>query len=136
MSLDQEAHLHVLIWHYQQEEAAKEDTVRVAGVIRDGEQPNMFVPQNQPEIGQWFYVDVPSMAQTMGLSKAISYMEAVSSPSDGGGRKQFPLPKEFDAFVKSSVMPQDHLNYALTWYGFLLPTLVDTRNHILKPSSI
>jgi len=99
-----------------QEEAVKEDTVRVAGVIRAGEQPNMFVPNNQPEIGQWFYVDAPAMAQTMGLPQEMTYMEAVASPAAGDGQKQFPLPKESDAFLKSPVMPQDHLNYALTWY--------------------
>jgi cytochrome oxidase assembly protein ShyY1 len=96
-----------------QEEAVKEDTVRVAGVIRAGEQPNMFVPNNQPEIGQWFYVDAPAMAQTMGLPQEMTYMEAVASPAAGDGQKQFPLPKESDAFLKSPVMPQDHLNYAL-----------------------
>lgn len=91
--------------------------VRVAGVIRDGEQPNMFVPNNQPEIGQWFYVDVPAMAQEMGLSQDVTYMEAVATSSpDREGRQKFPLPKEADSFLKSSVMPQDHLNYALTWY--------------------
>ncbi|KAG0617201.1 hypothetical protein M758_5G172400 [Ceratodon purpureus] len=91
--------------------------VRVAGVIRDGEQPNMFVPNNQPEIGQWFYVDVPAMARVMGLPEDVTYMEAVATSSpDREGRKKFPLPKESDSFLKSSVMPQDHLNYALTWY--------------------
>jgi surfeit locus 1 family protein len=92
-------------------------TLRVAGVIRDGEQPNMFVPNNQPEIGQWFYVDVPAMARTLGLPEDVTYMEAVAASSpDREGRKKFPLPKESDSFLKSSVMPQDHLNYALTWY--------------------
>lgn len=90
--------------------------MRVAGVIRAGEQPNMFVPNNQPEIGQWFYVDAPAMAQTMGLPQEMTYMEAVANPAAGDGQKQFPLPKESDAFLKSPVMPQDHLNYALTWY--------------------
>jgi len=105
-----------------QEEAVKEDTVRVAGVIRAGEQPNMFVPNNQPEIGQWFYVDAPAMAQTMGLPQEMTYMEAVASPAAGDGQKQFPLPKESDAFLKSPVMPQDHLNYALTWYSLSAAT--------------
>lgn len=96
-------------------------TLRVAGVIRDGEQPNMFVPNNQPEIGQWFYVDVPAMARTLGLPEDVTYMEAVAlSSPDREGRKKFPLPKESDSFLKSSVMPQDHLNYALTWYAPLV----------------
>ena len=96
--------------------------VRVAGVIRDGEQPNMFVPNNQPEIGQWFYVDVPAMAQVIGLPQDVTYMEAVvTSSPDREGRNKFPLPKESDSFLKSSVMPQDHLNYALTWCALIAP---------------
>ncbi len=88
----------------------KKPMVRVAGVIRDGEQPNMFVPNNQPEIGQWFYVDIPAMARVMGLPEDVTYMEAVAiSAPDVEGRKKFPLPKESDSFLKASVMPQDHL---------------------------
>ncbi|CAM6039959.1 unnamed protein product [Sphagnum compactum] len=93
---------------------------RVVGVIRDGEHPNMFVPHNQPEIGQWFYVDVPAMAQTVGLPPDVTYIEAVSTTN--GSSKTFPLPKEPDALLKSSVMPQDHLNYSLTWYSLAAAT--------------
>jgi surfeit locus 1 family protein len=80
----------------------------------------MFVPHNQPEIGQWFYVDVPAMAQTVGLPPDVTYIEAVSTTN--GSSKTFPLPKEPDALLKSSVMPQDHLNYSLTWYSLAAAT--------------
>jgi len=33
--------------------------VRIEGVLRGSGRPNMFVPLNEPEAGQWFYIDAP-----------------------------------------------------------------------------
>lgn len=76
----------------------------------------MFVPQNDPESGQWFYIDVPAMARKSGLHEGTLLIEAVKgdagSHNDG---EDYPIAKDLESLLKSSVMPQDHLNYALTW---------------------
>lgn len=88
--------------------------VEVIGVIRTSEKPSIFVPANDPDSRQWFYVDVPAIARSSGLPEDTFYVEDINenvNPSD-----PYPIPKDVNTLIRSSVMPQDHLNYTLTWY--------------------
>lgn len=96
--------------------STKVKTAKVVGVVRGSETPNMFVPSNEPRSGQWFYVDVPAMARAVGLPENTIYVEALREEADVFKVKEFPDPKDPDALVRSSVMPLDHLSYAVTWY--------------------
>jgi cytochrome oxidase assembly protein ShyY1 len=85
----------------------------VIGVVRGSEKPSIFVPANDPESSQWFYIDVPSIARHCGLPENTIYVEDVNenvNPSN-----PYPVPKDVNTLIRSSVMPQDHLNYILTW---------------------
>ncbi|KAI3782713.1 hypothetical protein L2E82_12767 [Cichorium intybus] len=89
--------------------------VEVVGVIRGSEKPSIFVPANDPNSFQWFYVDVGGIAGCCGLPENTIYIEAVNenvNPSN-----PYPIPKDNNALIRSSVMPQDHLNYTITWYS-------------------
>ncbi|BBN02775.1 surfeit locus 1 family protein [Marchantia polymorpha subsp. ruderalis] len=88
----------------------------ICGVIRSSEQPNMFVPSNAPESGQWFYVDVPAMSRAVGLPEDTILLEAVQDSRNSNWKDKYPIPKDPEALLHASVMPQDHINYALTWY--------------------
>jgi surfeit locus 1 family protein len=92
-----------------------QEIVTVRGVIRGSENPNMFVPDNVPSKGQWFYVDVPAMARTLDLPEDTVLIEVVQEPNKREGSETFPVPKDAKALLHSSVTPQDHINYALTW---------------------
>ncbi|XP_059642102.1 surfeit locus protein 1 isoform X2 [Cornus florida] len=86
--------------------------VEVVGVVRGSEKPSIFVPANDPSSCQWFYVDVPAIARTCGLPENTIYIEAINenvNPSN-----PYPIPKDTNTLIRSSVMPQDHLNYTLT----------------------
>jgi surfeit locus 1 family protein len=88
----------------------------VVGVIRGSEKPSIFVPANDPSSFQWFYIDVPAIARAAGLPEDTIYVEDINenvNPSN-----PYPVPKDVNTLVHSSVMPQDHLNYTLTWYAF------------------
>lgn len=88
--------------------------VEVIGVVRTSEKPSIFVPANDPGSRQWFYVDVPAIARSSGLPEDTIYVEDINenvNPSD-----PYPIPKDVNTLIRSSVMPQDHLNYTLTWY--------------------
>uniref|UniRef100_A0A2N9EE75 SURF1-like protein n=1 Tax=Fagus sylvatica TaxID=28930 RepID=A0A2N9EE75_FAGSY len=88
----------------------------VVGVVRGSEQPSIFVPANDPSSCQWFYVDVPAIARAAGLPENTIYIEEINenvNPSN-----PYPVPKDVNTLIRSSVMPQDHLNYTLTWYAF------------------
>ncbi|KAL6178250.1 hypothetical protein ACLB2K_049769 [Fragaria x ananassa] len=49
----------------------------VVGVIRGSEKPSIFVPPNDPNSGQWFYVDVPAIARAFGLPEDTIYIEDI-----------------------------------------------------------
>ncbi|GAA0161857.1 chaperone [Lithospermum erythrorhizon] len=98
-----------------EDQVAAASSVEVLGVIRGSERPSIFVPANDLGSFQWFYVDVPAMARSCGLPENALYIEDINeniNPSN-----PYPLPKDPNKLVSSSVMPQDHLNYMLTWYS-------------------
>lgn len=89
--------------------------VEVIGIVRGSEKPSIFVPPNEPSSNQWFYVDIPAIACTCGLPEDTIYIEDINenvNPSN-----PYPLPKDVNTLIRSSVMPQDHLNYTFTWYS-------------------
>ncbi|GMI71509.1 EMBRYO DEFECTIVE 3121, SURFEIT 1, SURFEIT 1a [Hibiscus trionum] len=90
-------------------------SVEVTGVVRGSEKPSIFVPANDPNSGQWFYVDVPAIAFACGLPKETLLIEDINENVDPSN--PYPVPKDVNALIHSSVMPQDHLNYTLTWYA-------------------
>lgn len=107
------------LWSKKPDTTEKEEEKKVVdevvGVIRGSEKPSIFVPANDPNSFQWFYVDVGGIARCCGLHENTIYIEAVNenvNPSN-----PYPIPKDNIALIRSSVMPQDHLNYTITWYS-------------------
>ena len=37
------------------------ESVEVRGLVKHSDKPGYFAPDNLPEIGQWFYYDIPAM---------------------------------------------------------------------------
>jgi surfeit locus 1 family protein len=94
-------------------------TVAVEGILRLAVVPTgWIVPQNQPGDNFWIYVDVPAMAAAIHLDPAQVlpfYIEAGPTPNPGG----FPIGGQ----TRIS-LPNDHLQYAITWYSFAVSLLV------------
>ncbi|ONM21704.1 Surfeit locus protein 1 [Zea mays] len=90
--------------------------VRVVGVIRGSEKPSIFVPANEPNSGQWFYVDVPMIARACGLPENTIYIEDINE--DVSPTNPYPVPQDVNTLIRHSVMPDDHLKYTFTWYTF------------------
>ncbi|KAK9277868.1 hypothetical protein L1049_027425 [Liquidambar formosana] len=89
--------------------------VEVVGIVRGSEKPSIFVPENDPISFQWFYVDVPAIARASGLPESTIYIEDINEKVNPSN--PYPVPKDVNTLIHSSVMPQDHLNYTLTWYS-------------------
>ena len=91
--------------------------VEIAGILRRADPPRgWLVPQNRPGDNFWFYVDVPAMAETVHLDRILPfYIEAGPGPNPGG----FPIGGQTRV-----ALPNDHLQYAITWYLFALTLLV------------
>jgi surfeit locus 1 family protein len=116
----------------------------IRGVVRRSERPSMFVPENQPQRGDWYYIDVPAMAKSLDLPESTPLIELVTFDDDAlmqyggkskatamdilGGRttvrqiheekggEKYPIRKSLGDLQHFSVMPRDHLNYAITWF--------------------
>jgi surfeit locus 1 family protein len=93
--------------------------VSLEGVLRLDRKPvGWLVPENQAKQNYWIYVDVTAMADAAGLDRARMlpyYVEAGPAPNPGG------LP--IGGVTRTSI-PNDHLQYAITWYGFAVTLLV------------
>ena len=86
--------------------------VTVTGLVRAPEARNWFTPEDVPAQNRWFARDPPTIAAAKGLDRAAPfYVEADATPNPGGwprgGQTRLDL-------------PNNHLQYALTWYGIAL----------------
>jgi surfeit locus 1 family protein len=93
-----------------------EGEVTVEGYLRAETGPGWFTPDNEPEKNFWFFVDVAAMAKAHGIGKVTRfYIEAGPAENPGG----FPI-----GGVTRFEIPNDHLQYAITWYAMALIGIV------------
>jgi surfeit locus 1 family protein len=92
--------------------------VRIAGLLRlaPEKKPNWFVPDNRPDLGSWFWIDLKAMSTADGLpAVAPFYIDADAAPNPGtwpqGG-------------VSLPELPNHHLQYAITWFSLAVAALV------------
>jgi surfeit locus 1 family protein len=83
----------------------------VSGLLRLplDRKPYWFLPENSAERNYWFYVDPPAMAKAAKLDGVLPYyIDADAAPNPGG------LPVGGQTRLD---LPNDHLQYAITWYA-------------------
>lgn len=90
-------------------EGQVEGSVVVEGIIRLGQRPGPFTPDNRPDANQWYRMDTRAMGAQAGLEVAPFYIVATTGPAPGG----FPITDG----PTGVPMANNHLQYALTWYG-------------------
>jgi surfeit locus 1 family protein len=91
-------------------------TVTVDGIVRLEKPKGYFVPDNDPVKNSWYFVDVTAMSEAAGLALRPGYYivsDAASLP-DG-----FPKGGQWRLDLRN-----DHLQYAITWYGLAFALLV------------
>jgi len=104
-----------------------EGPVRVSGVLRLPSEKHWAQPENDAIRNQWFYVDVNHMAEDTGADLASPYyLELDDTPIPGG------LPIGGQAKVE---LPNNHLEYAITWYSLALTLIVIFVLYHRRPSS-
>jgi surfeit locus 1 family protein len=81
------------------------------GVVRKPWSQGWFVPDNDPVRNIWFFGDAADMQHQMGVTAPPLFVEAVRAPNPGG----FPIGGQTRVNI-----PNNHLSYAVTWYGFAL----------------
>jgi surfeit locus 1 family protein len=96
-------------------ESQPKDPVTVTGLVRAPEAKGWFIPDDVPSENRWFTRDPQAIAAAKGLANvAPFYLEADGTPNPGG------WPRGGQTRL---TMPNNHLQYALTWFGIAL-TLV------------
>lgn len=90
--------------------------VRITGIVHLPWPRRTFVGDNMPAENMWFYGDIDAMARHLGLDRyAPVFVDADATQNPGG------LPEGGQTRVK---LPNDHLQYALTWFGLALALAV------------
>ena len=81
-------------------------------VLRDrgGERQTLFLPDNDPTTGRWFWLDLPALDREFG--QPLEPIELQLLPGSPGATPQA-VPPRID-------LPNNHLGYAITWYGLAL----------------
>jgi surfeit locus 1 family protein len=109
-------------------------TVEVDGAIRVPQQRNWLqrqtVPDNDPQKNFWFWNDLQAMGAHAGVpaDKLVPvYLEAGPAPNPGG------LPIGGQTKVN---LPNDHLQYAITWYALALALAVIYVLYHRKPQGV
>jgi surfeit locus 1 family protein len=83
-------------------------TVTVNGILRLPQVQATFQPDNEPEKNTWFFIDPAQMAATSGIpARTDFYIDADLTPANPGG---FPIGGQ-----TRINLPNDHLQYAITW---------------------
>ncbi len=90
-------------------EGAIAGPVMVSGLLRMPEAAYWFTPKNDPARAAWYVRDPAEIAAAFGLSRVAPFLiDADATPNPGG------LPQGGETRL---VFPNNHLGYALTWFG-------------------
>ena len=92
--------------------------VKMSGLLRlapEGK-PGWFTPDNDAAGNSWYYVDIPAMAQATGLARVLPYYVDAAPNANPAI-----LPQGGQTITD---LPNDHLQYALTWYALAVALVV------------
>ncbi|HZC16073.1 MAG TPA: SURF1 family cytochrome oxidase biogenesis protein [Caulobacteraceae bacterium] len=81
----------------------------VIGILRRGDTRNFATPRNDPAGNLWYGRDIAAMARALGVARpAPTYLMLEQPAPPPGGPVIAPLPTD---------IPNNHLQYAITWFG-------------------
>jgi surfeit locus 1 family protein len=85
--------------------------VTITGLLRlpRSGKPSWFTPDNDPRGNRWFYVDLAAMAAADRIDKVLPFYVDSDVTANPGG---YPVGGQTNLDL-----PNDHLQYAVTWYG-------------------
>jgi len=81
----------------------------VMGVLRKGDVRNFVTPPNDERANLWYWRDIAAMARTLGAPRPAPTFLMLQSPAPKAG---LPAPAPIPADI-----PNNHLQYAVTWFG-------------------
>jgi surfeit locus 1 family protein len=101
--------------------------VEIDGVIRTYPRGRAtFDPENDAAANLWYWWDVPAMLKASALPEGLKPFPYVVQLLPGAAAGAFPQPEEPQARLANN-----HLGYAITWFGLALTLLVVAGVYIL-----
>lgn len=96
--------------------ALPEGQVELDAVLRDrsADDSSLFLPDNDPKAGRWFWLDLAALGEQFGYRLEPVALQLL--PGSPGATPQAAAPM--------INLPNNHLGYAITWYGLALALLV------------
>lgn len=104
------------------------EVTTITGLLRPSEAEGLFPPRNEPGRQVWFFRSTDQMARAVGLPGAETpdgarqaygrFVDLQAQPDE----KDPPYGVEPEAFLAS--IPNNHFQYALTWWGLALTNVV------------
>jgi surfeit locus 1 family protein len=91
---------------------------RVTGFLRAPETRGSFTPNDLPQNREFYTRDPAAIAASLGLTKAAPFYLEAERQGDG-----LTPPAGVDAKELIARIPDNHLSYALTWFGLALTLL-------------
>jgi len=103
-------------------EGAADGPAEVTGLLRISERGGGFLRHNDPAADRWYSRDVQAIAQARKLDNVAPYFvdadaASANSPAEQGRAAGKPI-----GGLTVIAFPNNHLVYALTWYGLALMT--------------
>jgi surfeit locus 1 family protein len=102
--------------NYPQVQGTQEVTQEIIGVLRWPEAPSLFVPDRDSAGLTWFVRDHRAMAQALGWGDVAPFYIEQEDPVPPGG---LPHPSVLKVRLRN-----DHLQYAITWFGLALVLVI------------
>ncbi len=96
--------------------------ITVIGNLHWPDEVDGFTPEPDPKTGLWFARDVPAMAAELGTEPVLIVARKIEPSPDA----TTPMPVGIDG------IPNDHLNYALTWFSLAFIWLVMTGYYLWR----
>lgn len=90
--------------------------VTVEGIVRLQKPPGYFTPENEPGNNTWYFVDTGGMSEVSGVQLRPGFYIVSDRVDLPGG---FPRGGQWRLDIRN-----DHLAYALTWFGLAIALLV------------
>lgn len=117
----------------------QQDSVEFLAVVRNEQERNRFMPRNDPQKGDWFYIDARSMMAAAGLLPAPDNEDADSTPAplivelcEPLPHNGWPFPRTLDQFLEFRTPPSTHVTYAVTWFSLSFALLLLMRARLRK----
>jgi surfeit locus 1 family protein len=97
-------------------ESLLRNETEVPGLLRKPRKTGIFTPANQPGENIWYWPDVPALIASLPLRPQLESSRYIVEALPASNAPTWPKP----VAPEPAVIPNNHLQYALTWFALAL----------------